>query len=319
MRLPPPITSRTNARVKALRDALSGDARRPGDLLGLEGEHLVQEAHWAGMSFDTVYLREGSESTLERHDFYTEIRTKSWAVLRADVFDGAVSTATPQGIAATWAIQQPESPREASPVTMLVENLQDPGNLGTLIRTMAAFGMERVVVTPQTVNQWNPKVVRASAGASFRVPVERKPLQEAVAELRSRGVRLFAAVAGFLSGDAYGGFPEQTARNGVLTGRKLSREVERQDAYHVVEPAANARRYLASLSYDADFELPCAILIGNEGAGLSLEARMLADEQVTIPGVNESMNAAVAGSILLYEVMRQGPLRLWARQQRLRA
>ena len=75
---------------------------------------------------------------------------------------------------------------------------------------------------------------------------------------------------------------------------------------------------LASLSYDTDFEHPCAMLIGNEGTGLTEVALSLADEQVLIPGSSESLNAAVAAAILMYESMRQIPLRLWARQQGLR-
>ena len=315
--LPPPITSRTNARVKALRASLSGDARRPGDLLGLEGEHLIQEADWAGLSFEAVYLREGSEGTLERNDFYKRLRTEQWVVLSREVFDAAVSTVTPQGVVATWAITDIVPMKKSHPTTLVVENLQDPGNFGTLIRTVGAFGMGPVFVTPETVNQWNPKVVRAASGAMFRVPVARMPMEEIVAQLRSEGVRIFAAVASFRNDDEFG-YAEHLGRNGVLTGRVISRQAPEQDRYHRPDPPSGARTYPASLSYDTDFEEPCAIVIGNEGSGLSLSARVLADEQVSIPGIGESMNAAVAGSVLLYEVMRQGPLRLWARQQGLR-
>ena len=74
----------------------------------------------------------------------------------------------------------------------------------------------------------------------------------------------------------------------------------------------------ASLSPDTDFLPPCALLVGNEGSGLSMQALALADEHVLIPCAVESLNAAVAGSVLLYEAMRQVPLREWARQQGLR-
>ncbi|MBE7182538.1 MAG: RNA methyltransferase, partial [Terriglobus roseus] len=296
MRLPPPIISRTNAKVKALRASLSGEARRPGDLLGLEGEHLIQEAHQAGMSFEAVYVREGSEAVLEERSFYRDLRTREWLLLSAAVFDTTVSTVNPQGVAATWSITEPVRPDEPAPVTLLVENLQDPGNLGTLIRTVAAFGMGRVVVTPGTVNQWNPKVVRSAAGALFRVPVERRALREAVAHLHSRQVRVFAAVASFADGADLGGRAELLPHNGVLTGSRRPQDVPGIERYDEVLAPEGSKRFPASFSYDTDFELPCAIIIGNEGAGLSPEARMLADEQVSIPGVNESMNAAVAGS-----------------------
>lgn len=305
--LSPPITSRSNARVKALRASLSGEARRGGDLLGLEGEHLVKEATLAGLVFETVYVREGSEGILDHRGWPEQIRAESRVVLSREVFDSAVSTATPQGIAATWVIRDPagRSPRPAA--GMILENLQDPGNLGTLIRSAAAFNMGEVLVTPETVNPWNPKVVRAAAGAAFRVPVRRLPLEEAVAQLRSAGVRVFAAVSSLESDPGYGS-PVLAAPHGVLTGRVVNAGA----------PPSEPPGYAASFSVDTDFVEPCAIMIGNEGAGLSVEARRLADEQVLIPCSMESLNAAVAGSVLMYEVMRQRTLRVWARQQGLR-
>ena len=216
MRLPPPITSRTNARVKALRAGLSGEARNPGDLLGLEGPNLLREAHARGLSFETVYLREGSEAALYQTARWVEtLRTKDWVVLSADVFDSAVSTRTPQGIAALWSIQ--EAKPQAS-IGLVLESIQDPGNLGTLIRSAAAFGMGDIAITPDTVNQWNPKVVRAAAGTLFSTRVQRLPLSVIAGRLRGGGIRLFAAVSSFLTGLEYG-TPLMAAPHGVLTGR----------------------------------------------------------------------------------------------------
>ena len=322
MRLPPPITSRTNARVKALRAALSGEARGPGDLLGLEGPNLIREAHARGLSFETAYLREGSEATFYEAARWGEtLRTKEWAVLSAGVFDSAVSTRAPQGVAATWVIEEPK-PTEGWYTGLVLENIQDPGNLGTLIRSAAAFGMGNVMITPDCVNHWNPKVVRAAAGALFSTRVLRLPLARIGEELQARGVRLFAAVAGFLTGPG-DGTAIMAAPHGVLTGRRNNYEAEKPRYNYPPDQDAKEGRatdgYPASLSYDTDFLEPCAILIGNEAAGLSQEARRLADEQVQIPCSVESLNAAVAGSVLMYEVMRQRILRQWARQQGLRA
>ena len=296
--LPPPITSRSNARVKELRQSLSGQARRTGDLLGVEGLHLVGELHKSGHSFETLYLREGGESVIEV-GWPANLRTQQWLVLSRDVFDSSVTTATPQGIAATWAIREP-APASLSPgIVLVLEDLQDPGNLGTLIRSAEAFGVGAVMVTPATANQWNPKVVRSSAGSVFRMPLVREPLQEIVAALRGKSVHIFAAVGSFI------GEHVMAARHGVLTGR---------------QPGDLSLRngYPASRSQDTDFLQPCAILIGNEGAGLSSAARAFADEQVQIPCNAESLNAAVAGSVLMYEAMRQTTLRSWAREQGLR-
>ena len=282
--LSPPITSRTNARVKALRASLSGEARRPGDLLGLEGRNLVKEATLAGLRFETVYLRQGDESFAETDGWAEQIEARERVVLSRDVFDSAVTTVSPQGIAATWLIQERALDTASAPSGLILEGLQDPGNLGTLIRSAAAFGVRRIFVTPETVNHWTPKVMRAAAGAVFSVQVERLTLPEIGEQIRSAGARIFAAVSRF-SGD---GEPE--AGDGSA----------------------------ASLVYDTDFADPFCILIGNEGAGLSPEALRLADEQVSIPCNTESLNAAVAGSVLMYEAMRQRTLRIWAQRQGLR-
>ena len=132
------------------------------------------------------------------------------------------------------------------------------------------------------------------------------------ARLREEGARVFAAVPGFV------GEPALLAPHGALFGRQ--REAEATVAYRDESGAKTGAPggYPASLAYDADFVQPCAILVGNEGRGLSEEALALADERVQIPCSVESLNAAVAGSVLLYEAMRQIPLRSWAYKQGLR-
>jgi len=305
MRLGPPITSRANARVKELRASLNGKANKPGDLLGLEGEHLIHEANLAGYNFETIYLREGT--TLPRK--LVTVRTQNWAVLSSDVFDSAVTTQTPQGIAATWVITELAPRIKMGRDALVLEQIQDPGNLGTLMRSAEAFGFARVMVTPGTVSQWNPKVVRSGAGSVLRTPVVRAPIEEIAAQLKAEGIRIFAAVPHF-TGNA-----DRAAPHGVLTGRISNAKAPPGNRYNLPDGGG----YAASISYDADFLRPCAILIGNEGAGLSPSALALADEQVQIPGGgSESLNAAIAGSILMYEAMRQTTLRVWARKQGLR-
>jgi TrmH family RNA methyltransferase len=261
MTLPPPITSRTNARVKALRAASGGDANSPGDLLAIEGENLIVEAMRSGVRFDTVFVREGSHDVLRRPAL-VGLEAANWAVLSKDVFASAVDTASPQGIAAI--VQIPELAamdfEKSAGVVLVVESLQDPGNLGTLLRSAEAFGVRQVFVTPDTVNRWNPKAVRASAGSVFRVPVVRAPLAAVKQFLAPFGYRLAAAV------------------------------VQAQDATPVM---------------DASLLAPCALMIGNEGAGLSAVALALADVRVHIPCAVESLNAAIAGSTLMYEALRQ--------------
>ena len=261
MTLPQPIISRTNARVKALRAALGGKASQPGALLGIEGENLIVEALRSHTRFDTVYIREGSENMLERSSL-KELQSNHLAVLSRDVFESAVDTASPQGIAATFNIPQltPRESQSAQGVVLVLEDIQDPGNFGTLIRSAEAFQISSIYVTSSTVNQWNPKAVRASAGSVFRIPIMRGTLPQIKEWLTADEMRLHAAVA------------------------------HTEGAISVMQTSLLA---------------PCAIMIGNEGAGLSATALKLADDQVHIPCFVESLNAAIAGSTLMYESFRQ--------------
>jgi TrmH family RNA methyltransferase len=260
--MPPsaPITSKSNARVKALRASFSGDASQPGDLLGIEGEHLIAEAVRSGCTLQTLFLREGSESILNRPSL-SALEARDTLVLSRDVFASAVETASPQGIAATLLIPTPPPPAQQPQSTILIlESLQDPGNLGTLIRSAEAFGAQQIFLTPDTVNPWNPKVVRASAGSVFRLPITRVPLAPIAAQLAQQGTVLYAAVA---------------------------------------QPDTSVSLL------ETTFAPHTALMIGNEGAGLTSAALALAHHRIRIPCAVESLNAAIAGSTLLYEAMRQ--------------
>jgi TrmH family RNA methyltransferase len=255
-----PITSKSNARVKALRASFNGDASAPGDLLGIEGEHLIAEALRSGYTLETLFLREGSENLLNRPTL-SGLNPRDIQLLTRDVFASAVETSSPQGIAATLRIRATEPPAPAPRSTILIlESLQDPGNLGTLIRSAEAFAAQQIFLTPDTVNQWNPKVVRASAGSVFRLPITRAPLVQIAAQLSQQGTTIYAAVA------------QQPNSTSLL---------------------------------DTTFAPHAAFLIGNEGAGLTPAALTLANHRIRIPCSVESLNAAIAGSTLLYEAMRQ--------------
>jgi TrmH family RNA methyltransferase len=260
------VTSRTNPRVKQLRAAFAGHARLSGGLVAIEGEHLLYEAIRSGLVLKTIFVSERTPPP-------------SWAPrsvelieLTDEVFASVVDTQHPQGIAAllippTWTLEDalPAKPPTAS-LLLIAAGLQDPGNLGTLIRSAEAFGATAVLTTAGTVSQWNQKALRASAGSVFRVPVVAITPSDLV-QLQSRGLRLFAAVA------ASDSSPDPTS-NSVA---------------------------------DADLTQPCALMIGNEGAGLTPDLLQISDAHITIPtpGRVESLNAAVAGSLLLYEASRQ--------------
>jgi TrmH family RNA methyltransferase len=259
------VTSRANPRVKQLRAAFHGHARLSGGLVSIEGEHLLQEALRSGLPIKTIFLSE-------------RIDPPAWLPrgvellhLPDDVFASAVDTQSPQGIAAllvppTWTLADALARPGTAPLLLIAAALQDPGNLGTLIRSAEAFAATAILTTPGTVSEWNQKALRASAGSVFRVPVVAVTPAE-IAALKPRGLRIFAAVAGSHPTDTRSPIPAS----------------------------------------DANLVSPCALMIGNEGAGLSADLVALADTFITIPtpGPVESLNAAIAGSLLLYEAARQ--------------
>jgi RNA methyltransferase, TrmH family len=259
---PDVISSRTNARVKQLRAAFAGQARLSGGLVAIEGDHLLEEARRSGMIFKTVFVS-------ERRDV-PGIVPRGVEVLRLtdEVFGSVVETQSPQGVAALLVPPVFElddvlrGPSAADSLILVAVGLQDPGNLGTLVRSAEAFGATGVLTAPGTVSAWNQKALRASVGSVFRVPVVGVGAVE-VEGLKKRGIRLIAAVGA--EGD------------GVI------------------------------VAAETDFTAGCAVLIGNEGAGLAAEWLEMSDARVTIPcpGPVESLNAAVAGSLLLYEASRQ--------------
>ncbi|HTV08422.1 MAG TPA: RNA methyltransferase [Candidatus Aquilonibacter sp.] len=261
MSLPPAITSRTNAKVKALRAAFAGKASQPGELVAIEGETLLLEAIRSGIQLETIFLRHGSENLLRRTELQP-LRGVPVTVLSRDVFESAVDTASPQGAAATFAIPQMQRrpDRHGKGSRLILESIQDPGNIGTMLRAAEAFGADEVLLTGDTVNPWSPKAIRASAGSVFRTPVRRAPLNEIATWAAQHKISLYAAVA-------------------------------------------QARGAVACI--DADLARPCAIMIGNEGAGLSDAALSIAGQRLHIPCITESLNAAAAAATLLYEAMRQ--------------
>jgi TrmH family RNA methyltransferase len=252
------ITSRSNARIKQLRAAFAGQARLSGGLVAIEGDNLLNEALRSGMVLKTIFISERRE--LPRN----LPRSVEVLWLANDIFASVVGTQSPQGIAALLVppVDKLDGILTGTPLVVVAAGLQDPGNLGTLIRSAEAFGATGVLSTPGTVSAWNQKALRASAGSVFRTPVVAATVED-LASLKSNGIQIAAAVA--------------------------------EDAYKVI-PA-----------HEADFTQPTALLIGNEGSGLSEDLLQLADIFVTIPcpGRVESLNAAIAASLLLYEASQQ--------------
>lgn len=180
------------------------------------------------------------------------------------VFQYVSDTKTPQGILcvvrqSTYCL---EDILEAEDAHLLVlDNLQDPGNLGTILRTAEGAGVTGIIISKESVDIYNPKVIRSTMGSIYRVPfVYVEDLKEAIAKVKAHGIFTYAA---------------------HLDGKN---------------------------SYDKeDYTKKTAFLIGNEGNGLRKEIADLADTWIRIPmqGQVESLNAAIATSVLMFETARQ--------------
>ncbi|MFB3813902.1 MAG: TrmH family RNA methyltransferase [Terriglobales bacterium] len=189
-----PVTSRHNALVKDLRRAFTQGEPTPDGHCAVESVRIIEEAIRSGLKFKAVFFGRSAETRATR--LLPQIGSHVETLLLPDeVFQSAVATETPQGIAAL--VRLKEWSLEAllaapAPLLAVVAGIQDPGNLGAILRSAEAFGATGVVLGEGTVSQFNPKVVRASAGSLFRIAVVRAELHQLIGELRSRGIRLVA-------------------------------------------------------------------------------------------------------------------------------
>lgn len=266
------IEGRHNPLVKQLRQAFSrAELTESGDC-AIEGLRILEEAIRSGLRFSAVFFRESAQDRAER--LLPQIGAQVETLLLPDkLFDSLVPSESPQGVAALVRLKEfslddlLESERlQVGPIVVLA-GLQDPGNLGTILRSAEAFGSAGVVLGEGTVSPFNSKVVRASAGSVFRLPVVHThgksaagKLGEVSEKLRSQGVRLIAT-------SSHKGTPLD----------------------------------------QSDLSGKTAIFFGNEGAGLPRDVMAKMDEFISIPHTEqvESLNAGVAASIVLYEAARQ--------------
>ncbi len=192
------IQSKDNASLKELRKALAQPGRDARGLIGIEGPKMLEEALRAGLRVATVFVAQGSERVLEPLRLPPE--TEVLQVPRA-ILDAALATETPQPVAAlveppVWSWARLLGARKSGAALVVVlAGIQDPGNLGTILRSAEAFGASGVVSLPGTVSAWNPKAVRASAGSVFRLPLVAVSERECFTQLREAGVKILATVA----------------------------------------------------------------------------------------------------------------------------
>ncbi|MDH4617678.1 RNA methyltransferase [Brevibacillus sp. AY1] len=264
------ITSVQNPLVKRLHALLDRKGREGSGSFLIEGAHLVEEALHSGAEITTILYDSEREMdaacrrTLENSAHSMQVIAATGAVLAK-----LSETKSPQGIVAVvkksrlkweeWLDQQIQSCEDL--LLLYLDEIQDPGNLGTILRTAEAAGVNGVVLGKGSVDLYNGKVVRATMGALFRLPVFTRSLPQTAEEWRSQGGRVL-----------------------------ISSLSERSRSYDQVDYCGKT-----------------AIVIGNEGRGVSPEMVALADLQVHIPiyGQAESLNAAVAAGLFMYEARRK--------------
>jgi len=258
-----PLEGRHNPLLKELRRAFAeGDLTADG-YCAIEGMRIIEEAIRSGLKFHAVFFRQSAENKAER--LLPQLAAHVETLLVPDkLFASAVPSETPQGVAAlvkckAFSLDEVLAKSVAGPL-VAIAGLQDPGNLGTILRSAEAFGAGGALLGEGTAGVFNSKVIRASAGSVFRLPIAKTKLGEIIPQLKSAGLRLIATSS------------------------------------HKSKPLGEA--YLS---------IPLAIFIGSEGAGIPRDLLAKMDDIVAIPHspAVESLNAAVAASIVLYEVARQ--------------
>ncbi len=188
------VNSRQNTLVKELRRAFQQGVPTGDGYCAIESVHLIEEGIRSGLRFHAVFFSAAAESRAAKllPQISSHVET---LLLPDDVFASAVSTDSPQGVAALvrykdFALE--DTLAVADPLVVVAVGIQDPGNMGTIIRSAEAFGAAGVVAAEKTVGRFNPKVVRASAGSLFRLPVVQGEIASLLPELRARKVRLVA-------------------------------------------------------------------------------------------------------------------------------
>lgn len=256
------ITSNQNPKVKRVRELLAKRTERDSSsAFVVEGVRLVEEALASLWPVELV-LYSGHLSP-RGQKILTSLANTGADIeeIASHIMDGLTDTETSQGILAVIRRREIDLPPEGN-FFVIADAIRDPGNLGTLIRTCAAAGVNGLLLTPGSVDPFAPKVIRAGMGAQFRLPIHTADWDAISALLHSRSQ------------------PVRILLSDVENGR----------------PA-----------WQTDLRSPVALVIGSEAEGVSAAARQAADGLIHIPmpGHSESLNAAIAAGILIFEVVRQ--------------
>ncbi len=256
------LTSLNNPLIKQIRKLHRSKERKKQNLFLLEGTNLIEAALSENYPLQEVCL---TPRWQENHPLLWEklpLLTQRIEFVTPEILQAIATTVNPDGIIAT-ARPQPCKISDQIPLQLglMLERIQDPGNLGSIIRTSVATGVEKLWLSEESVDIENPKVLRASVGEWFRLPmITGESLQQKIKAYQCQGVQIVATL------------PQSS-----------------------------------KIYWEIDYTQPTIFLLGNEGAGLSEDLAILADQTVCIPLENkvESLNVAIATAVLLYEVQRQ--------------
>ena len=254
------ITSSSNSQIKnMIQLKKKAKERNRQDVFLVEGIKMFREV--PGERLQKVYVSAGFYEKQEHKELLEDC---DYEVVSDAVFDSISDTKPPQGVICLvrqYHYQLEDLTAGKAPLCMVLENLQDPGNLGTIFRTAEGAGVTGILLSKESVDLYNPKVIRSTMGSVYRMPFfYTEDLHGVLRQWKKQGIGLYAA---------------------HLKGTH---------------------------TYDQeDYREPSAFLIGNESQGLTEETANLADHYIRIPmsGQVESLNAAVASAILMYEARRQ--------------
>jgi TrmH family RNA methyltransferase len=257
------ITSTHNPKLKLIR-ALQGRAkeRREAGAFVVEGVRLVEEAVISNWGFRFALYDESLNDRGKSQVEYLRSRGVDVEEVSTSLMKSLSETEAPQGILAVLELDQLPLPNYPN-FLLIPDQIRDPGNLGTLLRTAAAAGVQAVLLPPETTDAFAPKVVRSGMGAHFHLPIHSMSWDE---------INHFIAASATPS-------PIQV--------------------------------FLADMDgqpcWETDLSQPIALVIGGEAEGASESAKKLVNSKISIPmsGNMESLNAGVAGSVLMFEVTRQ--------------
>lgn len=251
------IQSSKNALIKETKKLQQKKYRQQTKSYLLEGFHLIQEAVAANIPLKEIFI---NQRGLTEWSEWIENNLTEYYIVSDEVLKVLASQPTPQGIIAIAEIPEIKNEMELSGAWLLLDNVQDPGNVGTMIRTADAAGFSGVVLGQGSADLYNPKTLRSTQGSLFHLAVISEELSELIPRFKQAGSTVY--------------------------GTALDK---------------NAKSY-ASVEQLEDF----ALVMGNEGQGMSEELLAMTDQNLYIPikGKAESLNVAIAAGIVMFQLIK---------------